>query len=69
MFSHGYAWSCAYSPYLTCMYFVCDAVATMGPGSPSTSLLIRIVVKAIDLPTFDAVASMFKISPTCAVPT
>jgi len=50
------------------IYLVCEAVATIGPGLPSTNLYIRIVVKAIDRPTLFATASISMVSPTCAVP-
>jgi hypothetical protein len=47
---------------------VCEAVATMGPGFPSTSFHILIVLNATDLPTLFARASISIVSPTCAVP-
>lgn len=47
------------------IYFVCDAVATIGPGLPSTILHIRIVVNAIDLPTLFAVAWTWSQANSC----
>jgi len=47
------------------MYFVWEAVATMGPGPgfPTTILYILMVVKATDRPTLCAVASISIVSP------
>ena len=50
------------------MYLVCEAVATIAPGTPSRTLYIRIVVKATDRPTLFAIASIWIVSPICAVP-
>lgn len=47
-------------------YFVCDPFATSGPTSPSTTLLIKTVVKEIELPTLLATPSISTTSPTLA---